>query len=269
MKAHDYVVHQISPEQFISVHAFWYIIKGVMRCYDGDKTYTYTSGSYGFARKNRLGRYKKEKEDGELEKVFIFFDEKFLKMFQEKHKPALLKFNSTNTIVDITTSDLIPNFIQSLTPYYLGGGKIEEKFADVKREELLIILLQNQPELASVLFDYGKPEKINLEEFMNRNYKFNVSMERFGYLTGRSLSAFKRDFKAIFNEAPNRWLIQKRLQEAHFLIQEKNRKPTEIYLDLGFEDLSHFSFAFKKLFGLRPTELSAQKTNTAQSFPST
>jgi AraC-like DNA-binding protein len=124
---------------------------------------------------------------------------------------------------------------------------------------LLIILLQNQPELAGVFFDYGIPEKINLEEFMYRNYTFNVSLQKFAYLTGRSLSAFKRDFKTIFHETPNRWLVQRRLQEAHFLIDKKNKKPSEIYLDLGFEDLSHFSYAFKKQFGLAPTELTGQK----------
>jgi AraC-like DNA-binding protein len=118
-----------------------------------------------------------------------------------------------------------------------------------------------QPGLSGVFFDYGIPGKINLEEFMNRNFKFNVSLQRFAYLTGRSLSAFKRDFKAIFNQTPNRWLVQKRLQEAHFLIEKKDIKPSEIYLDLGFEALSHFSFAFKKLFGLTPTELAEQKKN--------
>jgi AraC-like DNA-binding protein len=128
----------------------------------------------------------------------------------------------------------------------------------VKYEELLIILLKNQPELAGIFFDYAKPEKINLEEFMNRNYKFNVSVERFAYLTGRSISAFKRDFKTIFNQTPNRWLIQKRLQEAYFLISKKGEKASQIYLDLGFEALSHFSYAFKKLFGITPTELAEQ-----------
>ena len=80
-------------------------------------------------------------------------------------------------------------------------------------------------------------------------------MERFAYLTGRSLSAFKRDFKTVFNETPNHWLVQKRLQEAYFLIDKQHKKASEIYLDLGFEDLSHFSLAFKKLFGVRPTEV--------------
>ena len=232
-----------------------YVIKGIMRCYDGSKTYTFRSGNYGLARKNRLGRYKKEKEDGELEKVFVFFDEAFLRMFQEKHKTRVVEFASNDTIVKINPNELVPSFIRSLMPYYNGGGNIDIKFADIKREELLIILLDDQPELAGIFFDYGIPEKINLEEFMHRNYTFNVNMERFAYLTGRSLSAFKRDFKAIFNQTPNAWLVQKRLQEAHFLIDKKHKKPSEIYLDLGFETLSHFSFAFKKLFGRTPTEV--------------
>lgn len=94
---------------------------------------------------------------------------------------------------------------------------------------------------------------------MNKNFKFNVSIQRLAYMTGRSLSAFKRDFKEIFNETPNRWLVQKRLQEAHFLIEKKNKKPTDIYMELGFEDLSHFSYVFKKQFGYAPTELSKKQ----------
>jgi hypothetical protein len=30
---------------------------------------------------------------------------------------------------------------------------------------------------------------------MEQNYMFNMSMDKFGYLTGRSLTTFKRDFK--------------------------------------------------------------------------
>jgi len=90
---------------------------------------------------------------------------------------------------------------------------------------------------------------------MQKNYKFNVGIERFAFLTGRSLSAFKRDFKKTFNETPNRWLTRRRLQEARFLIEEKKQRPIDIYLDLGFEDLSHFSFAFKKEFGVPASHL--------------
>jgi len=251
----NYVVGEISPEQFISEHTFCYIIKGVMSCYDGNKTYAFRSEECGLARRNRLARYMKEKVDNELEKVFVFFDEPFLKKIQERHKLIPTKFQSDQTFLRIPKNELIANFIRSLMPYYRGGGKIDEPFADVKREELLLILLQQQPELEGVFFDYGIPEKINLEEFMNRNYKFNVGIDRLAWLTGRSLSAFKRDFKQIFNDTPSHWLVQRRLQEAHFLIEKKNRRPSDIYLELGFEALPHFSHAFKKRFGYAPTEL--------------
>ncbi len=254
MSAAYYHIGVISPEQFIAEHTFAYIIKGVMHIYDGSKNYMLKSGECGIARKNHLARYKKEKENGELEKVFVFFDEKFLRMFQERHKTTIVEFKSNETIVRLSKSNLIPTFVQSLLPYY-DHGKINEAFADLKREELLIILLQAQPGLAGLFFDYGIPEKINIEEFMNRNFKFNVSIERFAFMTGRSLSAFKRDFKTTFKDTPNHWLVKKRLQEAHFLIEKKNKRPSEIYLELGFETLPHFSFAFKKQFGLTPTEL--------------
>lgn len=84
---------------------------------------------------------------------------------------------------------------------------------------------------------------------------FNLTLEKFGYLTGRSLTTFKRDFKKAFNSSPQKWIIQKRLELAHYQLSEKGRKPKDLYLEIGFENLSHFSFAFKKHFGYAPTEL--------------
>lgn len=249
-----YVGKEISPEQFIAEHTLAYVIKGIMHVYDGNKQISLHAGDCFLARKNRLARYNKEKVNNELEKVFVFFDQGFLKKFQERNKTAIAKFKSAETLVPIKRNGLLTSYIPSLLPYY-NHGKIKEPFADVKREELLLILLQQQPELSGLFFDYGIPQKINLEEFMNRNFKFNVSVERFAFLTGRSLSAFKRDFNAIFHETPNHWLVKKRLEEACFLITKKGKKPSGIYLDLGFETLSHFSVAFKKQFGINPTEL--------------
>jgi AraC family transcriptional regulator, exoenzyme S synthesis regulatory protein ExsA len=247
---------EILLEQFIPDHVFLYITKGAVTGYDGSKSYRLQQGEYCLVRKNRLARYDGEKGTA-FERTFFCFDEAFIRSFQERHQLSAMPFNQPETFLHIPPNEMIPAFIDSLKPYTDNTGKLLPAFEDVKYEELMIILLQNQPALAGLFFDYAAPEKINLEEFMNRNYKFNVSIERFAYLTGRSLSAFKRDFKAIFNDAPNHWLIQRRLQEAYILIEQQNKNASEIYVDLGFEDLSHFSFAFKKLFGVRPTEVGA------------
>lgn len=245
----------ISPEQFISEHFFLFLAKGTMNGYDGNKHYTLKPGDSCIVRKNRLARYNKQKDNDEFEKVILIFDEQFLKHFHKKHSLSFQNHTFKDAFIRIEKNQLIDSFLLSLEPYYTDSGEISTSFSDLKREELLLILLQLHPELADVFFDFGIPGRLDLEEFMQRNYKFNVHLDRFAYLTGRSLSAFKRDFKRIFNETPNRWLIRRRLQEARFLIEEKQQRPTDIYIDLGFEDFSHFSFAFKKEFGVSASSL--------------
>lgn len=50
-------------------------------------------------------------------------------------------------------------------PYYKGKGEINETFANLKREEFLIILLQTNPDVRDILFDFEIPEKIDLKAF--------------------------------------------------------------------------------------------------------
>jgi AraC family transcriptional regulator, exoenzyme S synthesis regulatory protein ExsA len=258
-----YIGPEISQEQFIPEHFFVYLVKGTFSGYDGNKYLTLKAGESCLAIKNHLARYTKQKIDGEYQKVVVIFDEPFLKKFQYKYKPAIGKPITDMAFIQLRQDEKIQSFIQSLIPTYKGMDRINNENSDLKREELLLMLLRLQPELTGVLFNYGIPDKINLEAFMNKNYKFNVGMERFAFLTGRSISSFKRDFKSLFNETPSRWLLKRRLHEAYFLIDKKHKKPNDIYFDLGFEDLSHFSFAFKRFYGQNPTEiLKGKKTST-------
>jgi AraC-like DNA-binding protein len=245
----------VSSEQFIAEHFFLFLAKGTMNGYDGNRHYLLEAGEYCLVRKNRLARYNKIKDNDSFEKVVIFFDADFLKKFQKKHCILFKNFTPDDAFIRLKKDGLIHSFLLSLESYYTNSGDISPTFSEVKREELLLILLQLQPELSDVLFDFGVPGRIDLEKFMQQNYKFNVGMERFAFLTGRSLSAFKRDFKTIFHQTPHRWLVKRRLEEARFLITTKQQKPVDIYIDLGFEDLSHFYFAFKKEFGETPTEI--------------
>lgn len=104
--------------------------------------------------------------------------------------------------------------------------------------------MQTVPDIKNFLFDFSEPYKIDLERFMSHNYRFNLPIEKFAKLTGRSLAGFKRDFQKAFNTSPRNWLQEKRL--------------TEVYLELGFESLPHFSNAFKQMFGVTPSRWSAQ-----------
>ena len=136
----------ILAEQFIPDHVFLYVTMGTVHCYDGNKNYTFKAGEYCIVRKNRLARYKIENGKNEFDCVLFCFDEQFLKSCQNKNKRIITKFKSPDTFVKIKPVDLVPNFIRSLKPYSNSSGKLDAAFEDVKYEELLIILLQKQPE---------------------------------------------------------------------------------------------------------------------------
>src|SRR5690606_35504480 len=129
----------------------------------------------------------------------------------------------------------------------------------LKITEAISILREIDAEIDSVLANFDDPHKVNLIGFMEKNYMFNMPLEKFSYLTGRSVTTFKRDFMKAFNMTPQRWLTQKRLELAHYQLVEQKNKPIVVCDGVGFENLSHFSFAFKKHFGYASTELVAQR----------
>jgi len=164
----------------------------------------------------------------------------------------------THNIVTLEQNLLLESLFASLHPYFEMGKELPEKIIAIKIEEAIAILHTLDKGIDSILSDFSEPGKINLADFMEKNYMFNMTMERFGYLTGRSLTTFKRDFKKVFHTTPQKWLTQKRLELAHYQLSEKSRKPVDVYFETGFENLSHFSYAFKKHFGYSPTAISRQ-----------
>lgn len=151
--------------------------------------------------------------------------------------------------------ELLKSYFQSLLSYVEQFEKINKKLAAIKTNEAIELLLRLNPSFKSFLFDFSEPYKMDLEKFMLQNFHYNVPIEHFAKLTGRSLAAFKRDFNHIFQTSPRKWLQEKRLVEAYHLIQHKKRKPTEVYLEIGFENLSHFYTSFKQKFGVTPASI--------------
>lgn len=107
----------------------------------------------------------------------------------------------------------------------------------------------------SILTNFESPEKADMEKFMENHFMFNLPLKAFCYITRRSLSTFNRDFRRTFNATPRNWLTKKRLELAHHQISEHVKKPADVYMEVGFEDLSNFALALEKYFGYVPTTL--------------
>nr|WP_322626239.1 AraC family transcriptional regulator [uncultured Flavobacterium sp.] len=244
-------------ENFIPFHVFNYIESGTLRINDGKTEYVLNAGDCAFYVRNRLAKFSKVPAiDGtEYKSLSIRIDSNVLRDLKSTYKDSLEKPVTDDAIIKLDSNPLYTGYAQSLIAYLNSGAPITDALKQLKVHEIALLLLQSKPELAGILLDISEPGKIDLKDFMQRNFRFNVPLERFAYLTGRSLSTFKRDFEKLYGTTPSRWLQQKRLDEALYLITQKGEKVSDVYIDVGFENLSHFSFAFKKAFGKAPTQV--------------
>lgn len=242
-------------EQFVPEHILSFQIAGSVRMDDSRDLYSFNEGDIRFHQRNHLLKFYKQPPagGGEFKSLSIYFDQETLRLFSKEYGYTAAKPPVNKAITILAPTSLYQNYLSSLQPYEQIAQRGNEDLLALKLKEALLILLKTNPELKDVLFDFSDPGKIDLETFMKKNFMFNVSLERFAYLTGRSLATFKRDFVKIFNYTPSRWLQQQRLKEAYHLIKEKGERPSDVYLEVGFEDLSHFSFAFKKAYGIAPS----------------
>lgn len=254
--------HEVSRkgENFVSQHVLSFQMSGQFILSDSKEKYTVKEGEFTLIRKNQLVKFTKcPPENGNFESLNIYLNKEVLQnMAREYHFP----FNNSEVskpLIFIEVNAVLQHYIASLQTFLENPKLLNKDFIELKIKELLFILIETQPKLKNILFDFSEPFKIDLESFMIKNYKYNVNLERFAYLTGRSLATFKRDFTKIFHTSPHKWILQKRLNEAHYLIKEQKQLPSEIYIDLGFEDLSHFSHTFKKQFGYSPKNILASR----------
>jgi AraC-like DNA-binding protein len=251
-----YFTRSREGEQFVPEHRFSYQLAGTMTANDGTREYLFNEGDIRLSRRNHLMKFvKMPPEGGEFKSLSVSLDQETLRNFSMEFGLRAERNTVTDTILQLKPNALYKSYMDSLAPYLQMDQAGNEQLIINKQREAILILLKLNPELKDVLFDFSEPGKIDLEAFMNKNFHFNVDLNRFAYLTGRSLATFKRDFEKLYHITPSRWLQQRRLQEAHYLIKEKGKAPSDVYMDVGFEDLSHFSFAFKKLYGLAPSRV--------------
>lgn len=238
-------------------HSLIRIVSGEMKVVQADRSYTFSAGDTLLFPRNQLSTLIKYPKDGRpYRSIVMTLTTARLKEFYSRNERSVTE-PPNYRIVTLESNLLLESLFASLHPYFEMKEELPEKIIGIKIEEAIAVLHTVNKDIDSMLSDFSEPGKINLPDFMEKNYMFNMTMERFGYLTGRSLNTFKRDFKKAFHTTPQKWLTQKRLELAHYQLAEKNRKPVDVYYETGFENLSHFSYAFKKHFGYSPTAIPA------------
>ena len=240
-------------------HSFMRILSGEMKIELAGETHTFGSGDTFLVPRKQLSTVIKRAHGGlPFNSILVRFRPEVLKDFYLNDK-AKVKYACKQRVKAFGKHPLLDSYFASLMPYFDLENKLPDQLSSLKVNEALTILRELDSSVDCILSDYSVPDKIDLAAFMEQNYMHNMPLERFAFLSGRSISTFNRDFRNIFHDMPQKWLIVKRLELAQLQLADKKSKPNEVYAEVGFKNLSHFSYCFKKHFGLSPAAYSNRK----------
>ena len=237
-------------------HTLLYLYSGEQVIEEKGQKKVIKPGECTFVRRDHRVMMHKQPADGkQYQGISLTFKRNLLREFYNnlnkneipKSVPA-----TEDSIFHITPRPDITSLFQSLTPYFDSNIQPTEEVIKLKLQEGIFTLLNTDKSFFPILFDFTEPWKIDILEFMNENYMYELTMEEIASYTGRSLATFKRDFSKISDTTPQKWLINKRLQVAYEKLEDVNKKVSDVYVEVGFKNLSHFYSAFKKQYGYSP-----------------
>lgn len=188
----------------------------------------------------------------------LFFSEEKLKAFLLKHTDNKLRSRSAIPYFTIHNDSYIDAYLNSLSVISDAPSAFKENLLSVKFEELMLYLLHKygkkfESYMQSLIIKESSPIRKIVESKIHSNLK----LEEIAFLCNMSLSTFKRHFIKEYTVSPGKWLQDRRLQKAKEILEEGKLKPSGIYRDFGYNNLSNFSAAFKKKFGYSPKESTA------------
>jgi AraC-like DNA-binding protein len=86
----------------------------------------------------------------------------------------------------------------------------------------------------------------------------DITVEDISKKIGISESTLLREFQARLGKSPTAYIIDRRLEEAMILIKSQRYAIGQVSDIVGYENLSAFSAAFKKKFGLTPSQVAVK-----------
>jgi len=193
-----------------------------------------------------------------LKAYLVFFDEQVITEYlsKVKGKSAPSTHSTRYYILDDKGGD-INNFFSSISLEIT-----EPSYLSVKLQELLHIIAWkgNACDFHGLLLKSSTiSPKRNLQRLLEKHDILHLSVSDLAKISGRSLSSFNRDFKAIYKVPPQKWLREKKLARAKELLDRDGFSVTEAASEVGYENVSNFIKAFKLKYGKTPKQIKMDK----------
>lgn len=234
-----------------------YVEEGVLEVHYENKIHTYPKGSYCLVRKYTAAYFSQTfSKEGKLAKSYSFImPDEFLRLIVSNYQFDKNLRPIGERILELEPTQQLTSIIQTIKNAVDKEEDLNTEQLEINIEAALKAIINANPKLAILFKEFSLVQRADITLFMNANYMQKLPLEVFAIMCGRSLSTFEREFKLIFNTTPHKWILKKRLQLAYSQLVKSPKRINDVYLEAGFEDVAHFSKAFKKEYGVNPSEI--------------
>ena len=244
---------QIKLKLHYTQNMICFMIRGAKELYDEYEFYRMNDEQIGLVSSGHMLMNERVTLRQDFESLLLFFSNEFLSDFLLKYE-IIIDDPSRNlaSVITFPKDEYLLNFQRSMK--LLEHDFKKRAFRVAKMEELLLYLLEKYPDstrgfIAAAIF---KEQNNSLAQVVqNHKYK-NLNTEELAFLCNMSLSTFKRKFSELYHTSPKQYMIAEKMKKAEKRLKHR-KKPSEIYFELGYENLSSFSTQFKKHFGISPS----------------
>jgi AraC-like DNA-binding protein len=187
--------------------------------------------------------------------VLFFFSNEDVLQFVRKYELNPSEANTYFSTYSFDYDAFIKGFVTSLLDIAKLSKSIQKNILAAKFDEIMLYLI----EFKGVDFLYSL-----ISNSDNQNQKFiqtiesnklnKLTIKELSFLSNMSVSTFKREFEKQFFSSPSKWFQDKRLEHSAFLLKNNSKRPSDIFEEIGYENLSNFIQAFKVKFGVTPKQ---------------
>jgi len=236
-----------------------YIIRGQARFVAPDGQWEVNEGNAALLRKGGYIMSESLSNINGRFKAFLFFlsDEIVKDFCFEKGITDLTSVQNTECISPLEVGDMMHLYLNSVMLMLDSDKEIkpDNELIKIKAKELLHHLYSQDKsgEIKNILAQSWDNEESRLRQVVEQNFCNKLNINQLAFLSGMSVSNFKRKFEKIYQTSPGKWVKEKRLERANYELLNSDKSIYEISSLIGFNSQSHFIQAFKNKYGLSPS----------------
>ena len=239
---------------FLEQHLLYVVLGGEVKLTCGKQTSVVRKNEMVLLRRAHSVSYEKQgdKKTGLFESLLFAITDELISDFLTQQHITIPQMTEELGVKVSPMSDRLVAYCWSLSPYFNDPSQTNPGLLRQKVMELLYNVMDCSKNIFRQMLQLRQPLKTDIHRVVEENYTSPISLEELAYLSGRSLSSFKRDFQRIYNTTPAKWIREKRLSKACQMLQASQMSVADVAYSLGFENSTHFSRIFKQRYGSSP-----------------